>query len=67
MPTITVDNETFTLLRREKTSRSDSYSKIIKRVWSERPSRTAAELAEALKEFEGIGAGPKKRKNVSAR
>lgn len=61
MPTITVDQETFRLLRREKRDRADSYSKVIKRVWAERPAQTAAELAEALKRFEGVGAGPVKK------
>jgi predicted CopG family antitoxin len=68
MPTITVDDATFKMLRREKRDRADSYSKVIKRVWSERPAQTAAELAEALKQFEGVGAGPiKQARRVSRR
>jgi hypothetical protein len=41
-------------------------SRVIRRVFSERPALTAGDLLDAMKAFEGRGAGPRRRRSRDA-
>jgi predicted CopG family antitoxin len=56
--TISIELDAYELLAKEKRER-ESFSQVVRRLVSERPALTTDELIEALKPFEGIGAGPK--------
>jgi predicted CopG family antitoxin len=66
--TISIEIDAYELLVREKRDPKESFSKVIRRVLSERPALTAGELLAAMKAFEGKGAGPRRRRarNASA-
>jgi len=55
--TISIERDAYELLAREKRGR-ETISQIIRRLVADRPL-TTDELLEALKPFEGIGAGPR--------
>jgi hypothetical protein len=46
---------------RERKDPKESFSRVIRRVLSERPALTAGDLLDAMKAFEGRGAGPRRR------
>jgi predicted CopG family antitoxin len=59
--TISLETDAYQLLKREKQPR-ESFSQAVRRIVRERPALTAGELEEAMKIFEGHGAGPKRAK-----
>ena len=64
--TITIERDAYELLAKEK-RRRETLSQVVRRVFSERPALTTDELLEALKPFEGIGAGPRRRPSANPR
>jgi Putative antitoxin len=58
--TISIEIDAYELLKREKRSDRESFSQVVRRLTSERPALTAAELEEAMKPFIGKGAGKKR-------
>jgi predicted CopG family antitoxin len=64
--TISIEIDAYELLVREKRDPKESFSKVIRRVLSERPALTAGELLAAMKAFEGKGAGPRRRRARNA-
>lgn len=63
--TVSLENEAFDLLKREKQP-GESFSQTVRRLIRERPVLTAGELEEAMKAFEGRGAGPRRRRRAVA-
>jgi predicted CopG family antitoxin len=57
--TISLETDAYKLLRREKRPR-ESFSQVVRRITAERPALTAAELLDAVKPFEGRGAGKRR-------
>ena len=64
--TISLDRDAYQLLKKEKRDGRETFSQVIRRLASERPALTAGELLEALKPFEGKGAGRKRRRHAAA-
>jgi predicted CopG family antitoxin len=64
--TISIAPDAYELLRRERRSSRESFSQVVRRLVSERPAETAGELEEAMKAFEGKGAGPRRTKRRAA-
>lgn len=62
--TISIEVDAYDLLKKEKQGVGDSYSRVIRRLFAERPADTAGELIERMKAFEGKGAGPRRRRRV---
>jgi predicted CopG family antitoxin len=60
--TISIEIDSYELLKREKRDERESFSQVIRRLFSERPVLTAGELAEVLKSLEGKGAGKRRNK-----
>jgi predicted CopG family antitoxin len=58
--TISIETDVYELLVRERRDPKESFSRVIRRLFAERPAFTAGELLDALKEFEGKGAGPRR-------
>ena len=64
--TITLDADAYTRLNRQRLPR-ESFSQAVRRLVQENcPALTAAELVDALKPFEGVGAGRKRRRRAAA-
>ena len=64
--TVTLDVEAYEILNRQRLPR-ESFSQTVRRlVQEECPALTARELLEALKPFEGGGAGKKRRRRAAA-
>ena len=55
--TISIEIDAYELLVRERKDPKESFSRVIRRVLSERPALTAGDLLDAMKAFEGRGAG----------
>lgn len=49
-------------LVQEKREPKESFSRVIRRVFTERPALTAGDLLDAMKAFEGKGAGPRRKR-----
>jgi predicted CopG family antitoxin len=64
--TISIEIDAYELLVREKRDPKESFSRVIRRVLSERPALTAGDLLAATKAFEGKGAGPRRRRERNA-
>lgn len=64
--TISISADAYEMLKRERRSAGESFSKVVQRLVQDRPALTAGELLEALKPFEGIGAGRKRRRRATA-
>jgi hypothetical protein len=64
--TISIEIDAYELLVREKLDPKESFSRVIRRVLSERPALTAGDLLAATKAFEGKGAGPRRRRERNA-
>jgi len=60
--TISIETDAYELLAREKKDRTESFSRVIRRVFAERQALTAAELLEAMQDFKGKGAGPRRKR-----
>ena len=64
--TISIEADAYELLQRERRGARESFSQIVRRLVRERPAFTAGELEEAMREFEGKGAGPRRVKRRAA-
>jgi len=64
--TISIELDAYELLVREKRDPKESFSRVIRRVLTERPALTAGDLLDAMKAFEGKGAGPRRRRERNA-
>lgn len=58
--TISLETDAYDLLKKEKRDERESFSQVVRRLFSERPVLTAGELLEAMKSFEGKGAGKRR-------
>jgi predicted CopG family antitoxin len=63
--TISIEIDAYELLVRERKDPKESFSRVIRRVLSERPALTAGDLLDAMKAFEGRGAGPIRAHSLS--
>lgn len=64
--TISLESDAYELLKKEKRGDRESFSQVVRRLTTEKPALTAGELLEALKPFEGKGAGRKRRRHAVA-
>jgi predicted CopG family antitoxin len=64
--TISIEIDAYELLVRERRDPKESFSKVIRRVLSERPALTAGDLLAAMRAFEGKGAGSRRRHGRNA-
>ncbi len=64
--TISIEIDAYELLVREKRDPKESFSRVIRRVLSERPALTAGDLLAAMQAFEGKGAGARRRRDRNA-
>jgi predicted CopG family antitoxin len=64
--TISIEIDAYDLLVRERKDPKESFSRVIRRVLSERPALTAGDLLDAMRAFEGRGAGPRRRRSRDA-
>ena len=60
--TISIETDAYELLVREKRDPRESFSRVIRRLFAERPTLTAGELLDAMEAFEGKGAGPRRKR-----
>ena len=60
--TISIETDAYALLVREKKDRTESFSRVIRRLFAERPTLTAGELLDVMQEFKGKGAGPRRKR-----
>ncbi len=60
--TISIETDAYELLAREKKDRTESFSRVIRRLFAERPANTAGDLLEVMQEFKGKGAGPRRKR-----
>ncbi|MEY2882117.1 MAG: hypothetical protein RLZZ15_4497 [Verrucomicrobiota bacterium] len=60
-----LETDCYELLQRERQPH-ESVSQTVRRLVLDRPVLTAGELLEAMKPFEGIGAGRKRRRRATA-
>jgi predicted CopG family antitoxin len=61
--TISSEADASALLAREKQDRTESFSRVIRRSFAERPALTAGELLDVMQEFKGKGAGPRRKRS----
>lgn len=59
--TISIETDAYELLAREKKDGTDSFSRVIRRLFAERPALTAGELLDVMQDFKGKGAGPRRK------
>jgi len=59
--TISIETDAYELLAREKKDHTESFSRVIRRLFAERPALTAGELLDAMHGFNGKGAGPRRK------
>jgi predicted CopG family antitoxin len=60
--TISIETDAYDLLAQEKKDRTESFSRVIRRLFAERPALTAGELLDVMQEFKGKGAGPRRKR-----
>ena len=60
--TISIETDAYELLAREKRDRNESFSRVIRRLFAERPALTAGELLEVMQPYKGRGAGRRRGK-----
>lgn len=60
--TISIETDAYELLAREKRDQKESFSRVIRRIFAERPALTAGELLEVMESYQGKGAGPRRTK-----
>ncbi|MBS0611897.1 MAG: hypothetical protein JSS24_01835 [Proteobacteria bacterium] len=58
--TISIETDAYELLAREKRDHTESFSRVIRRLFAERPALNAGELLDALEPLRGKGAGKKR-------
>ncbi len=61
--TISIETDAYDLLAREKKDHTESFSRVIRRLFAERPALTGGELLDVMQEFKGKGAGPRRKKS----
>jgi negative regulator of replication initiation len=61
--TISIEVDAYQLLAREKKDRSESFSRVIRRLFAERPALTADELLQSVAPLQGRGAGQRRRRS----
>jgi predicted CopG family antitoxin len=59
--TISIETDAYELLAQEKKDGTESFSRVIRRLFAERPALTGGELLDALQKFKGKGAGPRRK------
>ncbi len=64
--TISIEIDAYELLAREKQNPGESFSRVIRRLFAERPALTAGELLDAMTELQGKGAGPRRKRTRRA-
>jgi len=64
--TISIELDAYELLVRERREPRESFSRVIRRILSERPALTAGDLLDAMRAFEGKGAGPRRKRDRNA-
>jgi len=60
--TISLEPDVYELLAREKKNSTESFSRVIRRLFAERPVLTAGELLDAMQDFKRKGAGAWRKK-----
>src|ERR1700733_5796032 len=60
--TISIETDAYELLAREKKDRTESFSRVIRRLFAERPALTAGDLLEGLEEVIAEWAGPRRKR-----
>ena len=60
--TICIGIDAYDFLVQEKKNRTESFSRVIRRLCAERPGLTAGELLDVMQEFKGKGAGPRRKR-----
>ena len=60
--TISIEIDAYDLLAQEKKDRTESFSRVIRRLFAERPALTAGDLLDVMQEFKGKGAGPRRKR-----
>jgi len=58
--TISIETDAYKLLAREKRHRTESFSRVIRRLFAEPPALTAGELLDVMEPYKGKGAGPRR-------
>ena len=60
--TISIETDAYELLAREKRDHTESFSRVIRRLFAERPALTGGELLEVMRDLKGKGAGPRRKR-----
>jgi predicted CopG family antitoxin len=60
--TISLEPDVYELLAREKKNRRESFSRVIRRLFADRPALMVGELLDAMQDFKGKGAGARRKK-----
>ena len=63
--TISLETDAYQLLKKQKLGR-ESFSEVVRRLVAESPATTLGELDKMMRELEGIGAGPKRKRRAAA-
>ena len=61
--TISIETDAYELLAREKQDSRESFSRVIRRLFAERPALTAGDLLDGMEAFKGKGAGPRRKRS----
>jgi hypothetical protein len=61
--TISIETDAYELLAREKQDSRESFSRVIRRLFAERPALTAGDLLDGMESFKGKGAGPRRKRS----
>ncbi len=61
--TISIETDAYSLLANERKDRTESFSRVFRRLFAERPTLTAGELLDVMQEFKGKGAGPRRKRS----
>jgi len=63
--TISLETDAYRLLKKEKIGSRESFSEVVRRIFAERPAVTCGELEVMMRDLEGVGAGPKRKRRVA--
>src|ERR1700722_24758 len=58
--TISIETDAYDLLAKEKKDHTESFSRVIRRLFAERPALAGGQLLDVMQEFKGRGAGPRR-------
>jgi predicted CopG family antitoxin len=64
--TISIEVDACELLARETHGRKESFTRVLRRLFAERPALTAGEVLEATAPLKGRGAGPRRKRSRRA-